>query len=270
MTPFKQLIRPGQSGSDVTAVKRALVKMHVAGSGSLNIDNFAGTAFVTCIKTVQRNHHLKSDGIYGASTHSIVAPHFDLYGVTLYKSAKIRIPPLPPLPPGNAQANAKKLLAYHTSGQYTSDNPGDLPDIQHTALGQPVWSQGGYWVHVDDRVFQVLLWLIESGHKVGTYAICSDHSNDGRLGHAGGFAVDIDRVDGISVAVPTGECKSNVLQIADLLHRTPPGLAVKQLICGGYGNIRDSEISGFCIPAADSFYGSATMLQHCNHLHVGF
>lgn len=270
MTPFKQLIRPGQSGSDVTAVKRALVKMHVAGSGSLNIDNFAGTAFVACIKTVQRNHHLKSDGIYGAATHTIIAPNFDLHGVVLYKSAAIRNPPLPPFPIGTAQANARKLLEYHSSGQYTSDNPGDLPDIQRTANGQAVWSQGGYWVHVDDRVFQVLVWLIEAGHKIGTYAICSDHSNDGPHGHAGGFAVDIDRIDGISVAVPTEECKANVLEIANLLHATPSGLAARQLICGGYGNIRDSGISAFCIPAADSFYGSVTMSQHCNHLHVGF
>lgn len=270
MTPFRQLIRPGQNGSDVTAVKRAMRKMHVKGSGSLNVNSFAGHSFVVCIKTVQRNHSLKVDGIYGSATHKIIAPHFDAYGVALYRAAKIRKPPLPPLPPGTAQANAKKLLGYHQEGRYVARNPGDLRDIQAAAEGRAVWSQGGYWVHVDDRVFQVLVWLIEQGFKIGTYAICSDHHNDGPHGHAGGLAVDIEWVNGVAIGTPSGAAREHDLEIARLLHKTPAGLRVRQLICGGYGYIRDTEISLLSIPAADSYYGSTVMAQHCNHIHVGF
>ena len=45
-------------------------------------------------------------------------------------------------------------------------------------------------------------------------------------------------------------------------------LIPRQLICGGYGNHPDAEISALTIPSA-SFYGLTTMLQHCNHIHCG-
>lgn len=268
MTPFRQLIRPGQSGSDVTAVKRALHKMHVHGYESLSGDNHAGSAFVTVLKNVQHAHGLVADGIYGATTHSWVAPNFDAYGVMLYKSAKIRPLPLPPFPGGTAQSNARLLLKYHAEGKYIARNAGDLADIQRTADGLAVWSQGGYWVHIDVRVMELLVWLIQDGHKIGTYAICSDHHDDGPNGHAGGKCVDIEWIDGVAVGSSTA--RDEALMMAKLLHQLPSGLLLRQLICGGYGYIRDNEISNYCIPAADSFYGSVTMIQHCNHLHAGF
>lgn len=268
MTPFKQPIRPGQSGSDVTAVKRALRKMHIHGYESLSSDDHAGSAFVNVLKNVQRAHGLVVDGVYGPGTHSFIAPNFDAYGIMLYKSAKIRPMPLPPMPTGNAQTNAKKLLVYHAQGLYVARNAGDLSDIQHTAQGDPVWSQHGLWVHIDARVFELLVWLIEDGHKIGTYAICSDHHDDGLKGHAGGKAVDIEWIDGVAVGLATA--RDEALTIAKLLHQVPAGLNLRQLICGGYGYIRDNEISGYSIPGSDSYYGSVTMSEHCNHLHAGF
>ena len=268
MTPFRQLIRPGQSGSDVTAVKRALKKMHVHGYENLSSDNYAGSAFVSVLKNVQKAHGLVVDGIYGATTHNWIAPNFDAYGVTLYKGAKIRPLPLPPFPGGTAQSNAKLLLQYHDEGMYVARNPGDLADIQRTAQALAVWSQGGYWVHIDERVMEILVWLIQDGHKIGTYALCSDHHNDGPHGHAGGLAVDIEWIDGVAVGAATA--RDEALMMAKLLHQVPSALSIRQLICGGYGYIRDNEISGYSIPAADSFYGSATMAQHCNHLHAGY
>ena len=35
------------------------------------------------------------------------------------------------------------------------------------------------------------------------------------------------------------------------------------------GNVLDPEISGFSIPNA-AFFGSVTMRDHCNHIHVGY
>jgi hypothetical protein len=267
VTPYRQPIRPGDSGSDVLAVKRALRKIGIKGAGAMTLSNSAGTAFVACLATLQRQHSLQSDGLYGPKTHAIVAPSFDAYGVLLYRTATIRRPPPPPLPP-TAVAAAKALLDLHAKGKYEADNPGDLRDIQATALGKPVWSQGGYWVHIDPRPLQVLTWLIEDkGFTVGTYAICSDHHNDGPHGHAGGLAVDISRIDGISVASPSA--KPGTLAVATALHHAPASLVPRQLICGGYGNHPDGEISALTIPSA-AFYGLTTMLEHLGHLHVGF
>lgn len=265
---FRQVIRPGANGSDVWAVKRALIKMHVKGSGSLAHTKNAGESFVKCIKTVERNHDKKVDGIYGPQVHKIIAPYFDLYGRLLYRTAAIRKPPTPPVPVGNAQSLARRLLTYHAQGKYHADNPGDMNDIRSAADGKAVWSRGGYYTHIDPKVFEVLIWLIEEGHKIGTFAICSDHSNDGPHGHAGGRAVDISSIDGVSVAAHNA--RNVTLQIARVLHNAPAALKPRQLICGGYGYIRDWEISDYCIPAADSFYGSETMREHCNHIHCGF
>jgi hypothetical protein len=60
-----------------------------------------------------------------------------------------------------------------------------------------------------------------------------------------------------------------VLGIDKALHSAGP-LKPRQLISGGVGNVRDSEISALSIPAADSFFGTPTMLDHCNHIHVGY
>jgi hypothetical protein len=268
MIKFRQLIKPGQDGRDIKAVKRAMRKMHVKNSGALVVNKHAGHAFVTCIKTIQRNHGLKVDGIYGPTTHGIIAPHFDIYGRYLYRTARIRKAVVPPLTSKDAQVFAKQLLTYNKEGKYHADNSGDLYDIQRTAIGLPVWSQGGYWVHIDYRPLKLLCALIAAGHKIGTYAICSDHHYDGPHGHSGGLAVDISSIDGKSVA--SYNAKTVTLNLAKKIHNMPGDLRPWQEICGGYGNHRDSEISAQSIPAADSFYGSVTMYQHCNHIHVGY
>lgn len=264
MTKFRQLIRPGQSGRDVKAVKLAYRKMGVAGSGAMTLSKRAGPAFVHVTKTVQKHHGLKVDGIYGKSTHAVVAPHFSKYSVWLYRTAKIRQPAPPPTPNLDAQAAAKKLLA---SGKWHADNPGDLRDMEATAAGKAVWSQGGYWVHVDKRPLDALLYIIEHGHSVGTFAICSDHHNDGPHGHSGGLAVDISSIDGVSVA--SSHARDKTLAVAKILHDAPGTLHPWQLICDGYGYMHDNAISAETIPGA-GYYGYTTMSQHRNHIHVGY
>lgn len=81
-------------------------------------------------------------------------------------------------------AAAKRLLQLQAQGKYHADNPGDLRDIQTTAAGNPVRSQSGAMVHIDARVMRVLIALIGNGHTIGTFAICSDHHDDGPHGHA--------------------------------------------------------------------------------------
>jgi hypothetical protein len=268
MIAFKQLILPGDTGADVLAVKRTLRRMGIKGSGAQNMSRRAGNAFVETLKIAQRQHELTVDGKYGKDTHAVIAPLFDAADQLLYGRAAIRKHESPPAPTGDAAAAAKRLLELRAEGKYHSDNPGDLPDIEATAAGRAVRSRSGKFVHVDERVFRVLIHLIEGGHTIGTFAICSDHHDDGPHGHAGGMAVDISSIDGHSVA--SSSSRAVVLALAKELHELGPPLKPRQLITGGCGNIRDMEISGFCIPAADSFFGASTMADHCNHMHVGY
>lgn len=274
MTPFRQLIRHGQSGSDVLAVKRAMKKMGVAGSKKLvtggSGGSYAGDVFVKCVETVQHNHRIKSDGIYGKDTHAVIAPHFDLYGVSLYKAAKIRKPPIPGPPHLTAQKAAQRLLELSQKGRYHADNPGDLVDIRATANGKAVWSGAiGRYVHVDARPLEILIWLIEShGYRIGTYAICSDHrAYDGPRGHNGGYAVDISSINGISIG--SWSAKLLTLQVATFVHNAPGELKPWQQICDGFGYQHNAEIAAQCIPYA-GFYNAGTLAGHRNHIHVGY
>lgn len=264
MIPFKQLILPGDSGSDVEAVKNTLRRLGVKGSGSMNMSDRAGPAFVTALKIAQRRFDLQMDGTYGKDSHGAIAPHFDPADEALYQKAAVRKHVPPPAPAGSAAASAQQLLALQAQGKYHADNPAD---IQATAAGKAVHSQSGQLVHIDARVFEVLIHLIGLGHTIGTSAICSDHHDDGPNGHAGGKAVDISSIDGQSVA--SASSKAIVMKIDNALHQAG-ALKPRQLISGGCGNVRDSEISALSIPAADSFYGSDTMAAHCNHIHVGY
>lgn len=267
MVKFRQLILPGDIGSDVLAVKHALQKMGIGGSGAMNPSRRAGPAFVKALEVAQRQNGLLVDGKYGKDSHGVIAPHFTAADEALYKRAKLRTPKQPPAPSGNgAAAAAKRLLKLQAQGKYHADSAGDLADIEATAAGQAVRSRSGAFVHIDARVMRVLVRLIESGHTIGTSAMCSDHHDDGPHGHAGGFAVDISTIDGHSVAESSS--RAVVLAVDRALHH-PGNLLPRQLITGGVGNVLDQEISGLTIPNA-AFFGPTTMREHCNHIHVGY
>ncbi len=271
--PFRQPIREGQSGSDVKAVKRATIAMHIGGSGSMVTRgphaDYAGESFIKVIKRVQKNHSLHQDGVYGKATHEIVAPHFDPYGRQLYRRARIRKPKPPPIPP-TAVAAAKELLELHKQGKYHDDRGTELIQIQETAAGHAVWSPLGGYVHLDERILQALVWLIrDKGFTLGTFAMCTDHPYDGPHGHAGGHAVDISSIDGISVTAPLSRSKPKVLALLKALHAAPSHLKPWQLISGGCANVLVSECEALTIPSA-AFYGSTTMHEHTNHVHLGY
>jgi Putative peptidoglycan binding domain len=267
MIAFKQVILPGDVGSDVLAVKNTLRRLGIKGSGAMNMGERAGPAFVAALKIAQRHFEVQVDGKYGKESHGSVAPHFDPADEALYQKAPMRKRQPPPAPSGDAAAAAKQLLALQAQGKYHADNGGDLSDVQAAAAGRAVHSQSGQMVHIDARVFQVIIHLIELGHTIGTFAICSDHHFDSPHGHSGGMAVDISSIDGQSVA--SASSKAKVLAIDNALHQAG-ALKPRQLITGGCGNARDGQISALSIPAADSFYGASTMADHCNHIHVGY
>jgi hypothetical protein len=181
-------------------------------------------------------------------------------------------------PVGDRTSLANELLTFHDLGQWRDDNGKGLDQIRRTAAGMMVSSQdprvGQCYLQAD--VLRVVVWLIHQGWKVGTFAWCSDHSDDsnwalgGAHGHAGGWAVDISSLNGLAINQYTNQCYKNVYQVDTLLRNSNPPLLPRQLITGGYGNVRNMTLSAFCIPAADSFYGAKTMGEHCNHIHVGY
>lgn len=268
MVKFRQLIRAGQHGGDVTATKDAMVRMHVDGSGGMGHTDFAGPAWVRCIKHVQRNHGQHEDGIYGPNTHKIIAPHFSLRDQYLYRTAKIRQHHPPPATNMSAQAAAKQLIKLHNEKKFHDDSGRIMPQIYATAEGKAVWSQMGRWVHIDKRIMEALVELIDKGFHVGCFAMCSDHPYDGPHGHAGGHAVDISSVNGVSVS--SNFARSVTLNLAEHLHKSMPAtLHPWQLICDGYGYQHYGPISACTIPGA-GFYGYSTMAAHRNHVHLGY
>lgn len=270
-TAYRQPILPGDQGADVKAVKRAMVKMAARGAGTLIINNQAGSAFVQVLNTIFRQHGLKADGKYGPGAHAIIAPHFDLYGISLYRKAAIRdrTPPPPTIGYETAKQAAQRLLGHATHGRYHADNPGDLRDLQRTANGDPVWSALGRWVYVDHRPLELVVWLIEErGHKIGTYAICSDHHNDGAHGHSGGFAIDISSIDGHGIG--GGGAHAITLAVVQAIRfHSPAILRPRQLICDGAEGVRYSDIAACCLPY-EGYYDSSTLRGHLDHCHAGF
>jgi hypothetical protein len=266
MVAFRQVIFPGDVGADVLAVKHSLRRMGIKGSGAMNTSRRAGDAFVAALEVAQRRGSIRIDGKYGKDSHQFISPRFTAKDAQLYKSAAIRKPKQLPAPSGDAAGNARRLLELHAQGKYRADNGGDLEDIKATAVGKAVRSRSGKFVHIDPRVMRVLVHLIESGHTLGTSAICSDHHDDGEHGHAGGFAVDISSIDGHSLA--SNSARSVALKIDKALHAHGV-LLPRQLITGGVGLVLENEFELLTIPSA-SFFGSQTMHAHTNHIHVGY
>lgn len=274
MIPFRQPIREGVEGRDVLAVKLVMRALHVADAGALIVHGphrkFAGHSFVRCLRTVQKNHSLHQDGIYGKATHEILAPHFTAYERWLYRTATIRQHEEPPVP-STAKEAAAKLLELHAAGKYRDDRGGsELAQIAATAAGKAVWSPLGYYVHLDERILQALVWLIEDkGFKIGTFAMCSDHGADSALGHSGGHCVDISSIDNISVTAGLSNSKPKVLAVLKALHAAPAHIQPWQLISGGCANVLVPECENLCIPSA-AFFGGTTLLEHTNHIHLGY
>lgn len=89
---FKQVIRPGNTGLDVAAVKRALRK---AGYGRrIKLGRKMGAGAVIELKKFQAAKGLVADGKYGEKTHKKLLPYFSAYARQLYRRAKLRRPPL--------------------------------------------------------------------------------------------------------------------------------------------------------------------------------
>lgn len=177
----------------------------------------------------------------------------------------------------NAQL-AQKILDYQKTGQYHCDNSGDCSDLQKMANGQSLktGSPGGSPYcgvdTLDARVLQLLLYVIEVGKfKVGTFALCGDHHDDGPHGHTGGLAVDFSSVNGVSVNTNSAQARTNTLQLAQFLNGLRGKLAPRQLITAGYGGVYDNAFLALEIPNSDYYGGKGgDNADHLNHIHTGY
>jgi hypothetical protein len=270
-------IRPGMHGSDVKAVKLAYRRMGVQGAGAMSLSRRAGPAFVHTTRSFQRNHGLPVHDAYDKVTHAKLRdmkrggiPAFSAWAKLLFRRGQKKRNPTPQPEATNmsAQAAARALKDFHAQGKFHDDSGRIMAQIDAAASGRAVWSQAGHWVFLDKRMLQALVELVERGFHIGCFAMCSDHPYDGPHGHAGGMAVDISSVNGVSVSSPGG--RGPTLNLATHLHHHMPAtLHPWQLICDGYGYMHDSAISALTLPGA-TFYGYATMRAHRNHVHLGY
>ena len=169
---------------------------------------------------------------------------------------------------GNSISAAKSLLTMHKLGKWVDENGLGLAQIQKVAAGQKLHNRCGTDVYLDPRPIQIVLYLINLGYKVGTYAWCSDHRcNKG--GHPKGLSVDIESLNGNHInSEASGE---DVIAVDKLLNSDKLPLVIKpsKLISGGYGNRSDMTCRSLTIPNVE-YYGESTMADHCNHIHVGY
>lgn len=129
---------------------------------------------------------------------------------------------------------------------------------------------------LDKRVLQVVIYLIDKGYKIGTYAFCRSHSDTGGV-HDDGLAVDISSIDG--VALNTSAAKKLALKVDKIIFNLEGEIAPKQIITGGVGATREldpdftkynrisKDVSG---QAAVDGFGSDTIAGHTDHIHVGY
>lgn len=78
-------LRPGMSGPDVRAMKRALKKTRY--HKGIVMSRFFGKAAMRDLKKFQAAHGLTPDGIYGEKTHEKLLPYYDRYGKHLLSKA---------------------------------------------------------------------------------------------------------------------------------------------------------------------------------------
>jgi hypothetical protein len=168
-------------------------------------------------------------------------------------------------PLASAASNAGKLVK---NPHWHDDNGRGRDQLMKVALGGMLNGAEGP-VNLDPRVPGIILYLINQGLTIGTYAWCEDHSDDGLHGHTGGFAVDISSINGHAISGNDYGLRDLVIEVDKMLNAITGLLAPRQIITGGFDNHPDFEISQYTRPNP-GYYGATTMSQHENHIHVGY
>jgi cell wall-associated NlpC family hydrolase len=85
--PYTRQIKPGTTGKDVKAVKRALSTAGVMQWGGFTAT--FGPFAVRALKTFQKQQGLTQDGVYDLADHKKLGPYFDAYGAYLMGLAAV-------------------------------------------------------------------------------------------------------------------------------------------------------------------------------------
>jgi hypothetical protein len=182
----------------------------------------------------------------------------------------------------NPSGKAKKLLYYKKQGKYNCDNPEDCTDLELMAKGKSISCnvnkcdtyQACHVDALDNRVLDLLDYLIRKGDSIGTMALCRSHSLTSGV-HDDGLAVDISSVDGRSLKNPNS--RDDTLRVLKEISKFEYYLAPRQIISGGVAFRHDYAFTPYnrASPgvngamAANSF-GPGLMNEHRNHIHVGY
>jgi len=169
---------------------------------------------------------------------------------------------------------AQMLVRKYNAGDFKDDyqgQPDDISQVRKTLNNQRLNSKCGNQVWLDNKVMQVILWLIQQGYKIGVYALCENHdchTNSGNISrHSEGYAVDISSINGVNIGTDpkAGPLVHAVNQL--LKDDVPKAFEPNQLISGGFAGHQDEQ----CI--RQSFGGSydqSTLNGHLDHIHVGY
>lgn len=187
------------------------------------------------------------------------------------------------VPVGDSIALAKKLLTYYREGKYKDDDGLQIEQMKKIANGEKLTNQGGGSYYMFDKVLKGIVFLIESGFTIGTYALMSDHHmNDGY--HPLGQAVDISSINGVAIGNGGAQALNLTIQVARLLNGLGGEMFPDQIITfgvGGRGTPTNDILAGLCaLKGAGSNgrlsasqakeYYSESVEGHKDHIHVAW
>ena len=175
------------------------------------------------------------------------------------------------LPTGSAKDLATQLEPYLGNKIQCNTSEGSkCSDIENTANGVSI--KGGLGCQVDGldpALLGMLLELVNMGHTFVLSALCSDHSNDGLGGHAGGKAADFNYIDGVFMGA--GEDQNGTIPW------TAQGSVGQQKIDVDQKLLQDvtsfmPKSTGFgqqeCRPAFPFLSGFGDFPDACHHQHI--
>lgn len=186
----------------------------------------------------------------------------------------------PSIVDGSVQELASKLLEYKEEGKYACTNAEDCKDLELMKEGEsidcsknPCQRYQACQVNaLDKRVLQLLIYLIEKGYKIGTYALCRSHSQTGGV-HDDGLALDISSVNGKSLL--DSSSKQDALEVAKTIFELNNELKAKQIITDGVAKRHDPDFTKYNrsrpgAEGASAGFDGDTLAGHRDHIHVGY
>jgi hypothetical protein len=169
------------------------------------------------------------------------------------------------LPTGSAAELASQLKPFISDGKikcvgFGGHNVG-CSDVLNTASGGSIRGGNGCTVDaLDSKLLGMLLKLVQMNHTFILSALCSDHSNDGPNGHAGGKAADFNTIDGVFMGPNDTPWSEEKIQAGRKLDQDVASFMPKNT---GFG-----QEGGRCHPHFSFLDGYQNFDDACHHQHI--